>query len=192
MSAGFRDYLEKLIAIGELERVAEEVDLRHVSARIGASKTALWFERVRGYDMGVVTGIVGSRARMGAALDCHHRDIGKAFVKRIGERKPPVMVNTGPVRDVIIKGDDIDLTALPVPADQRSRRRPLHHLRDRHLAGPRIRPQRRRLPADDPHQARDQRRSGRGRATSSCSTIVRSARARGCRSRWRSAPTRRS
>jgi len=115
MSARFRDYLEKLIAIGELERVAEEVDLRHVSARIGASKTALWFTRVRGYDIGVVTGIVGSRARMGASLDCHHRDIGKAFVKRIGERKPTVMVNTGPVRDVIVKGDDVDLTALPVP-----------------------------------------------------------------------------
>src|SRR5215471_944846 len=109
MSARFRDYLEKLIAIGELERVTDEVDLRHVSARIGASKTALWFTRVRGYDIGVVSGIVGSRARMGAALDCHHRDIGKAFVKRIGERKPPVMVNTGPVRDVIVKGDDVDL-----------------------------------------------------------------------------------
>ena len=115
MSARFRDYLQKLIAIGELERVAEEVDLRHVSARIGASKTALWFTRVRGYDIGVVTGIVGSRARMGASLDCHHRDIGKVFIKRIGERKPPVVVNTGPVRDVIVKGDDVDLTALPVP-----------------------------------------------------------------------------
>jgi UbiD family decarboxylase len=101
MSARFRDYLEKLIAIGELEHVREEVDLRHVSARIAASRTALWFTRVRGYDIGVVTGIVGSRARMGAALDCHHRDIGKAFLKRISERKPPVMVNTGPVRDVI-------------------------------------------------------------------------------------------
>ena len=115
MSARFRDYLEKLIAVGELERVTEEVDLRHVSARVGASKRALWFERVRGYDMGVVSGIVGSRARMGVSLDCDHRDIGKAFVKRIAERRPPVMVNTGPVRDVIKTGDDVDLTALPVP-----------------------------------------------------------------------------
>ncbi len=115
MSARFRDYLEKLIAIGELERLSDEVDLRHVSARIAAAKTALWFTRVRGYDIGVVTGIVGSRARMGAALDCHHRDIGKAFLKRIGERRPPVMVNTGPVRDVILRGDHVDLTALPVP-----------------------------------------------------------------------------
>src|SRR5262249_50599394 len=115
MSARFRDYLEKLIAIGELERVSDEVDLRHLSARIAASRTARWFTRVRGYDTGIVAGIGGSRARMGAALGCHHRDIGKAFLKRIGERKPPVMVNTGSVRDVILKGDDVDLTALPVP-----------------------------------------------------------------------------
>jgi len=87
MSARFRDYLEKLIAVGELERITEEVDLRHVSARVGASKRALWFTRVRGYDMGVVSGIVGSRARMGVSLDCDHRDIGKAFVKRIAERR---------------------------------------------------------------------------------------------------------
>src|SRR5215467_7127640 len=110
MSARFRDYLEKLIALGELERITDEVDLRHLSARIAASKTALWFSRVRGYDIGVVTGIVGSRTRMGAALDCHHRDIGKAFLKRIGERRPPVIVNTGPVRDVILTSDDVDLT----------------------------------------------------------------------------------
>src|SRR5260370_24496042 len=115
MSARFRDYLEKLVAIGELERVADEVDLRHVSARIAASRTALWFTRLRGYDIGIVTVIVGSRARMGAALDCHHRAIGKAFLKRISDRKPPVMVNTGPVRDVILTGDDADLAALPVP-----------------------------------------------------------------------------
>ena len=67
------------------------------------------------HQIGLMTGIVGSRARMGAALDCHHRDIGKAFLKRISERKPPVMVNTGPVRDIILTGDDVDLTALPVP-----------------------------------------------------------------------------
>src|SRR5258707_3660216 len=105
MPARFRDYLEKLIAIGELERVADEVDLRHVSARMAASRAALWFTRVRGYDVGVVTGIVGSRPPMGAGLDCHHRDIGKAFLKRISERKPPMMVNTGPVLYFILKAD---------------------------------------------------------------------------------------
>jgi 2,5-furandicarboxylate decarboxylase 1 len=115
MSARFRDFLQRLIDLGELQRVPEEVDLREVSARVGASKTALWFERVRGYDMGVVSGIVGSRARLGAALDCEHRDIGKSFRTRMQNRQPPITVHTGPVKEVIKIGDEVNLIALPVP-----------------------------------------------------------------------------
>ena len=107
MAREFRDFIECLIERGELRRVAEEVDLRQLSARVAASPSALWFERVKGYDMGVVSGILGSRSRMAASLDCDHRDIGKAF--------PPVMVATGPVKEVIRTGGDVDLTALPVP-----------------------------------------------------------------------------
>src|SRR5208283_4179355 len=105
MPTQFRDYLKRLIDIGELARVNAEVDLRHVSARVGASDKALWFERVRGYDFGVVSGILGSRARMGVCLDCDHRDIGKRFVERIGLRQPPVMKNSGHVKDVVWKGE---------------------------------------------------------------------------------------
>jgi 2,5-furandicarboxylate decarboxylase 1 len=115
MAAQFRDYLQKLIDIGELEKVATEVDLRHVSAKVGASKKALWFESVRGYDFDVVSGILGSRERMGVCLDCDHRDIGKSFMKRIGGRQPPKIVTTSPVKEVILRGDEVDLTALPVP-----------------------------------------------------------------------------
>jgi 2,5-furandicarboxylate decarboxylase 1 len=115
MPTQFREYLQRLIDIGELARVSEEVDLRHVSGRVAASEKALWFERVRGYDFGIVSGILGSRQRMGVCLDCDHRDIGKRFVERIGLRRPTLMKDSGPVKDVVRMGDDIDLTALPVP-----------------------------------------------------------------------------
>lgn len=115
MAARFRDHLQRLIEAGELERVADEVDLREVSARVGVAKKALWFERVRGYDMGLVSGIVGSRARMGVCLDCDHRDIGKRFMERIGTRRAPRLVNTGPAKEIVLKDDAVDLTALPVP-----------------------------------------------------------------------------
>ncbi len=115
MPAGFRDFLQNLIDAGELVRVPDEVDLREISGRVGSSKTALWFERVRGYDMGVVSGILGSRARMGVALDCEHRNIGKSFQQRLQNRRPPVRVESGSAQEVVLTGDDIDLTALPVP-----------------------------------------------------------------------------
>jgi 2,5-furandicarboxylate decarboxylase 1 len=115
MAARFRDYLQRLIEIGELERVTEEIDLRSVSARVGASSKALWFEHVRGYEMGVVSGLLGSRARLGVCLDCDHRDIGKAFVERIRERRMPTIVQSAPVKEIIALGDEVDLTALPAP-----------------------------------------------------------------------------
>ncbi|MCC6889904.1 MAG: UbiD family decarboxylase [Hyphomicrobiales bacterium] len=111
----FRDFLECLVERGELEHVSEEIDIRQLSARVGASKTALWFARVRGYDMAVVSGILGSRKRMGAALGCGHRDIGKAFQARLQNRQPPRLVNTAPAQEVVLIGDQVDLTALPVP-----------------------------------------------------------------------------
>jgi 2,5-furandicarboxylate decarboxylase 1 len=115
MTEQFRDYLQKLIDVDELEKVSTEVDLRHVSALVGASPKALWFERVRGYDFDLVSGILGSRKRMGVCLDCDHRDIGKKFMERIGHRQAPKMIETSPVKEVILRGDEIDLTAIPVP-----------------------------------------------------------------------------
>ena len=115
MAAEFRSFLELLESRGELASVTEEIDLRCVSARVAASPKALWFKRVRGYEMGLVSGILGSRKRMAACLDCDPRDIGRAFLRRIQNRCPPIMVDTGPVKEVIKLGDAVDLTALPVP-----------------------------------------------------------------------------
>lgn len=117
MASSFRDFLAVLEARGELRRVADPIDLRHVSALTAASPQALWFEQVAGYEMGVVSGVLGSRERMGALLDCDHRDIGKVFLKRLQQQRPPVMVDRkdAPVKEVILTGDQIDLTSLPVP-----------------------------------------------------------------------------
>jgi 2,5-furandicarboxylate decarboxylase 1 len=115
MAAEFRAFLDLLAARGELQIVDEEVDIRSVSARVAASPKALWFKRVRDYEMGVVSGILGSRERMAACLDCDQRDIGRAFLRRIQNRCAPVMVESGPVNQVIKVGDEVDLTALPIP-----------------------------------------------------------------------------
>src|SRR3974377_142851 len=115
MSAHFRDYLQRLIDISELVRVNEEVDLRHVSLRVAESNKALWFERVRGYDFGIVSGILGSRRRVAIGLDCDHRDIGKRFIERIRVRHTPVIKTGSPADEVVRTGNDVDLTALPVP-----------------------------------------------------------------------------
>ena len=115
MTKEFRSFLEILEQQGELLRVTEEIDIREVSARTATSSKALLFEKVKGYEMGIVSGILGSRERVAASLDCNHREMGKEFYKRVGQLVPPVMVETGKVKEVIKIGDDIDLSSLPVP-----------------------------------------------------------------------------
>jgi len=127
-----------------------------LSARVAASPRALWFERVKGYDMGVVSGILGSRNRMAASLDCDHRDIGKSFLRRLQTTHRPVMISTGPVKEVIRTGNEALIQRIPedkrgiVPADYppeklrawlgrryaslRPLRRVLNHLIPRRLA----------------------------------------------------------
>ena len=53
-------------------------------------------------------------------------ELVKAARKVYSGRLPPVTVATGPVKENIIKGDDIDLLEFPVPQWHRARRRPLH------------------------------------------------------------------
>ena len=120
MFPGLRDFLQHLEAKGELLKVAEPVDLRHVSARVAASPQALWFEHVQGYGIGVVSGILASRARVAACLGCDHRDLGRVFLDRISRPLAPVTVTAGPVKEVIVTGDAVDLTALPIPLVSRS------------------------------------------------------------------------
>ena len=68
MTKEFRSFLEILEQQGELLRVTEEIDIREVSARTATSSKALLFEKVKGYEMGIVSGILGSRERVAASL----------------------------------------------------------------------------------------------------------------------------
>ena len=111
----FRTFLRLLSECGELVTSADAIDLRDVSATVARSKKAVRFTNVLGYEYDVVSGILGSRERMAIALGCQHRDIGKEFLRRIQRPLAPELVTEAPVKDVVILGDHVDLTALPVP-----------------------------------------------------------------------------
>jgi 2,5-furandicarboxylate decarboxylase 1 len=98
---------------GHIRRVKKEVDPRYFSALMSQSETALLFENVKGYDMPVLMGLLSTRNRMAFALGTN--DMGKKFADAIAKPIPPVEVKDGPCREVIIKGDDVDLTRLPIP-----------------------------------------------------------------------------
>jgi UbiD family decarboxylase len=123
-----RQWMAHLDQNGELRRIAAEVDWdREVGAiarRVLEKKgPALLFENIKGYAGGRCTKLfvsgLGSRSRLALALglspDIANRDIVQYVMKKNRETLLPVMVETGPVKDVILRGDAIDQTEFPVP-----------------------------------------------------------------------------
>lgn len=110
-----RGFLHRLEANGELLRIRREVDVRHISALVAQASQALLLEKVRGFDFPVVSGVVGARRRLALALGCSEAELGKRFAEACENPIPPVIVETAPVKDVVLQGQEVDLTSFPLP-----------------------------------------------------------------------------
>jgi UbiD family decarboxylase len=113
---------------GELRRVTAEVDwdreIGAVTRRILEKKgPALLFEIVKGYRNGRCTKLfvsgLGARSRLALALgfprDAANRELVQYVMKKNRETIAPVVVASGLVKEVIIRGEAIDQTEFPVP-----------------------------------------------------------------------------
>ncbi|MFA5529188.1 MAG: 4-hydroxy-3-polyprenylbenzoate decarboxylase [Thiohalomonadaceae bacterium] len=139
----FRDFLDKLEAMGELKRIGVEVDphleMTEISDRVlRAGGPALLFENPKGFDVPVLTNLFGTprRVALGMGEDSVDalREVGKtlAFLKEpeppkgmkdAWEKLPvfkqvlnmaPKTVNAPPCQEVILEGDEVDLGKLPI------------------------------------------------------------------------------
>lgn len=123
-----REWLAKLESASQLRRVTAEVDwdreLGAISRRVMEKQgPALLFENIKGYADGrctqLFTGGLGSQQRLALALglpiDATNREMVQYVMKMNGERILPEIVETGPVKENIIRGDDIDQADFPVP-----------------------------------------------------------------------------
>ena len=116
MQESFREFLDRLRTAGELVDLRQPVDIRHISTLVDQSRTALLFHDVIGYDVPVVSGIIRSRERATMALGCTaYGEIEHRLKAAIDHPVAPLRVNTSPVREVVLTGDDVDLYRLPIP-----------------------------------------------------------------------------
>ena len=72
MKENFRQFLDRLRQAGELVDLHQAVDIRHIATLVDQAKTALFFHKVIGYDMPVVSGIIRSRERATMAMGCEN------------------------------------------------------------------------------------------------------------------------
>ena len=111
----FRGFLKRLERDQELVRIRKPVDARYISSLVAQAKQALFFENVRGFDYPVASGVVGTRKRIALALGCSETVIGKRFNEGITRPIPSKKVKDGPCKEVILKGEQVDLTQFPIP-----------------------------------------------------------------------------
>src|SRR5262249_31288176 len=70
------------------------------------------FENVKGCDVPILGNALGSRDRLALLVDTDSKGLAKAYEARQGTMVPPEIVETGPVKEVIETGDDIDVTRI--------------------------------------------------------------------------------
>ena len=138
-----RDFIALLEERGELKRIQQEIDpyleITEISDRtLKAEGPALLFENVKGHDMPVLANLFGTPERvalgMGQESVTALRDVGKllAFLKEPEPPKgfrdalnllptykkvlsmSPKKLKKAPCQQVVMSGDDVDLTKLPI------------------------------------------------------------------------------
>ena len=138
-----RDFIQQLEGKGELKRIQHEIDpyleMTEIADRtLKAGGPALLFENVKGHSIPVLANLFGTPDRvamgMGQTSVTALRDVGKllAFLKEPEPPKgfkdalnllptykkvlsmAPKSIKKAPCQEVVVEGDDIDLTQLPI------------------------------------------------------------------------------
>lgn len=108
------DFVAEPEKIGQLVRIAGEkrVDERPAIMEAHPDKAVL-VEKVKDCEFQFLAGAYCTREQYAHALRCAPRDLGKEIAKLTPRRGKPVVTSTAPCKEVILKGDEVDLTRFP-------------------------------------------------------------------------------
>jgi 2,5-furandicarboxylate decarboxylase 1 len=119
MSKNLRTFLDSIDRSGQLLKVAKEVDPKTEMAalawQVPAEKAAL-FERLKGFpDWRACVGMIDTRERVAQVLNVPVEKLLQEYAALTNlEPVKCELVNDGPVKEVILKGDEADLDHLPI------------------------------------------------------------------------------
>jgi len=76
-------------------------------------RPVLLFEKVKGSSFPVLTNLHASRSRLAAAMGCAPEATLRTYLRAMEEKIQPKLVPSGPVKEVVLTGERLDLRALP-------------------------------------------------------------------------------
>ncbi|HVZ44106.1 MAG TPA: UbiD family decarboxylase [Ramlibacter sp.] len=104
----------------QLLRVRRPVELDYDSTAVVMGLEArgrspvVWFDKVGSSPFPVVTNVFGSRSRYAQALGVQEDQLTETWAARNDGMLEPVLRDTGPIHDVVLTGDEVDLGVLPI------------------------------------------------------------------------------
>ena len=119
-----RDFIARCEEEEILHRIKAEVDwdleLSHI-AKLNEERRgpALLFENVKGYASPVLTSACTTTERLALIMGMDRKstlvDIMREWVNKGGNKIPPKWVESGPCKENVMKGNEVDLTKFPAP-----------------------------------------------------------------------------
>src|SRR5687767_3789874 len=121
MAQDLRSYLDlvKRRKADDFVIVSREVnpnyEITAIAAKLDQSRKrpVVVFEKVKGTSFPVLTNLHASRSRLALAINAAPDEMLKTYLRAMEKPIPPKVVATGPVKEVIRKGADVDLYSLP-------------------------------------------------------------------------------
>jgi len=111
-----RNFVEKLVDLGECEVRKEPIDLVDVGGGLDGNPRAVHFKAAGPEKAELVGNVMASRKRLALALDTSERELLGTLSARLNKLHKPERVSSqaAPVQQVVLKDDDADLCTLPV------------------------------------------------------------------------------
>src|SRR5215469_5885829 len=110
-----RDYPEELVRIPEPVRREFDITATVFELERAGRSPVVVFERIEGFDMPVVTNVAGNRRLIAAALGVEPGRLATTFRERCQNYRPVERVDSVPWQELVLEGDALDLTKLPIP-----------------------------------------------------------------------------
>ena len=120
-----RDFIVALESKSKLRRISREVDHTTELACVARwmfqalpedKRFGLFFESIAGFEIPVMTGILGaSRETYAIALETEPDNINDKWVQAFLNPVKPVLVDTAPCQEVVMTGEEVDLSKIPIP-----------------------------------------------------------------------------
>ena len=124
MAKDLRDYLDYVSKNfpEHLIRVSKEVEAKYEIPAVVRKLQAedkyptLLFEQVKGYEMPVITNLAPTWKALSIILGTSEDfdSIEEVYLRAEQDRIKPVMVDSGPIQEIVMTGDEVDLSKIPI------------------------------------------------------------------------------